>query len=402
MEQLRATTVPVAIVGAGVAGLALAALLTRLGVGCQVFERTRRLGAVGAGIQLAPNGVRVLQRLNLGDARSHHGVEASRIETRRWDDASLLSCIPLAEQAWDRYAAPYYLLHRADLQVCLQSQVPAEWLCLGRACESITEYDDHVELGFSDSSRVRASLVVGADGAASMVCAALLGDELLYSGYAVYRGLVPSVRMPGFAERRTVMFWLGPDRHVTYYPISSQKTIHFSAVVKAASPPAGTGGGTPARPDELLESFAGWHDEVVTVLSATRTIARWGLFDRALPPSFGSRRIVLVGDAAHLMLPYLSQGANQALEDVAVLADLVAEYSSTHNEIDTVAVVHQYDRLRRPRLVDVHQRCRERGHHFHLGDGAEQRRRDAFLRQNQELASFDWLYAPKLVTAEQE
>lgn len=392
MKHSDVVTTPVAIVGAGVSGLALAGLLHQLGIRCEIFERTRSLATVGAGIQLAPNGVRVLQRLGLGEAIHRHGVEASSIETRRWKNASVLARTALGAQAWDRYSAPYYLLHRADLQACLLAAVPAAAVHLNKACRALSEADDLVEIEFGDGTRVRAAFVVGADGAASTVRGSLIGDKPRYSGHLVYRGLVPSSRLPALTGKRSVLFWFGPDRHVTYYPISSQQVVHFSAVVRAPDPGERVGGGRPARVEELLANFDGWHRDVLDVLSSADRVNQWGIFDYELPDSLGSRRIALVGDAAHLMLPYLSQGANQALEDVTVLADLIASRSAASGGFDPDGLIDRYDQIRLPRLTEVHSRSRDCIRRFHLHDGPEQQQRDSILARTQNLSAYDWLY----------
>jgi salicylate hydroxylase len=376
----------IAVVGAGIAGLAIATTLRRRGVRCDLYEQTAALDAVGAGIQLGPNGVRVLQELGIGPALAERGVAARSIEVRRWDDGTVLGAVPHGEACEAAYGAPYYLIHRADLQRALVSGLPGGGIGLGHKVTGVVERPDHAELELADGSRAAADVVIGADGVHSAVRGAVVQDAPQFSGCAVYRGLVPAELVPSFADDPRVLFWLGPDRHVTYYPIAAQRTVHVSAVF--ATPEAGN---RRADRDELVEAFAGWHPEVRRIVSAPATVTRWGLWDRDFPEHFGTDRLALVGDAAHPMLPFLSQGASQALEDAATLADCVA--TATEQGVDLPAAVHRYEEVRRPRTAEVHRQARLRAETFHLADGPRQRRRDAALA-GLGLDRLGWLYGP--------
>lgn len=374
----------IAVVGAGVAGLAIATLLRRQGVRCDLYEQTSTLSPVGAGIQLAPNGVRVLQELGVGPALAERGVAARSIELRRWDDGTVLADVPHGSACETAYGAPYYLIHRADLQRALLSGLPDGGLGLGRRVTNVFEFDDHVELELAGGSRARADAVIGADGVNSVVRDAVVRDERRFSGCAVYRGLVPAELVPSFAANPRVLFWLGPDRHITYYPIAAQRTVHVSAVFVTPEP-----GNRAADRDELVEAFDGWHEEVRRVVSAPESVTRWGLWDRDFPEHYRTDRLALVGDAAHPMLPYLSQGASQALEDAATLAGCVLDAAG--RGADLPGALRRYEEARRPRTAEVHRQSRLRGSIFHLEDGPDQRRRDAVLAGGG-LDQLRWLY----------
>lgn len=415
-------TDPIAIVGAGIAGLVTAAVLRSHGIDCRLIEQTTRFGTVGAGIQLSPNGVRILQRLGLAPALAATAVTARSIETRRWDDASLLAHTPHGQACNDLFGAPYYLIHRADLQKCLLSALPADFVTLGTACARVVEHPDHAEIHHTDGSVTRARLVIGADGVHSTVRRAVVDDAPRFSGYAVHRGLVPADTVPSFRDDPRVLFWLGPGRHVTYYPIAGSSTVHFSAVGAVTTTPQHTTPpqhvNTPPRHaitpqhattsrydlpphadphdtasragtvEDLAAAFTGWHEEVRRVVTAARSVTRWGLFDRDIAPHYATGRVALVGDAAHPMLPYLSQGANQALEDAVVLAHCLAD---THPH-DPAPALRRYQALRHPRTAEIHRRARTLAHSFHLPDGAQQSARDTTLRATGDLAHLRWLY----------
>ena len=375
----------VAIVGAGIAGLVIATVLRRRGVRCELYEQSPVFDAVGAGIQLSPNGVRILHRLGVAPALAEHGVQARSIETRRWDDGGLLARVPLGTACEELFGAPYYLIHRADLQRCLVNMLAPGTVHLGRGVARVVERADHVELHFADGGHTTADLVIGADGVHSAVRRAVVRDEPRFSGYSVYRGLIPAEVVPSFAADPRVIFWLGPRRHVTYYPITAGKTVHFSAVCATEDGRSGSST-TGAETEELAAAFAGWNPEVRRVVTAAASVTRWGLFDRDLADRYVSGRIALVGDAAHPMLPYLSQGANQALEDAVVLTDCLDDAGR-----DPVRSLRHYEALRRPRTAEVHRQSRVRAETFHFADGTRQQERD-FRLAGETLKDLAWLY----------
>ncbi|NDZ99613.1 hypothetical protein G3I28_09715, partial [Streptomyces sp. SID10116] len=170
----------------------------------------------------------------------------------------------------------------------------------------VEQHEDHVELRVADGGTATADVVIGADGVHSALRAAVVDDAPRFSGYSVYRGLVAAEAVPSFAADPRVMFWLGPGRHITYYPVAAGRTVHFSAVCADA---AGVAPRTRAvDTGQLVAEFDGWHEEVRQVLGAAGDVTRWGLFDRDLAERYCDRRVALMGDAAHPMLPYLSQG----------------------------------------------------------------------------------------------
>lgn len=388
MIPIVAEAARVAVVGAGVAGLVVTALLRRRGVHCDLFERSPALDAVGAGIQLSPNGVRILHRLGLTAALAENGVKAQAIETRRWDDGSVIARTHHGPACDELFGAPYYMIHRADLQRCLVGALrPHGVVQLGQHCDRVVEQSDHVELHFTNGAVTTADLVIGADGVNSVVRDAVVQDEPRFSGNAVHRGVIAAGHVAPFISEPQVLFWLGPDHHVTYYPIAAGRTVHFSAVSVTDDARFGSST-TGAEAADLAVAFAGWHEDVRRVVTTAESVTRWGLFDHDVAERYGTDRVVLVGDAAHPMLPYMSQGANQALEDAVVLVDCLGDCAPR----DLARAVRRYEELRKPRTAEIHRRSRVRGETFHLADGVQQRERDAALRRTQSLGQLDWLY----------
>lgn len=374
----------VAIVGAGIAGLTTAAACTRAGLEVKLFEQAPCLAYVGAGIQLAPNASRLLRRLGL--RLDSVAVRPQAIELRRWDDGHLLGRTMLGRECEELYGAPYYTVHRADLHRALLELLPDDLLRLGERCTEVRELPGEATASLSGSTAT-ASLVVGADGIHSVVRDVLSKDDPRYSGQTIYRGLVPAGRLSPACTAPKVTIWLGPGQHCVYYPICGGAEVSFAATVPAADwrTESWSAEGDPA---DLTAAYAGWHDQVLEVLGAAGSASRWALHDRDTVSAWSRRRITLVGDAAHPMLPFLAQGANQAVEDAAALAACLTEVSAD----GVPAALRRYEELRIPRTAQVHQRSRDNARTLHMTDGDRQRDRDATIGAANSLAGMAWLY----------
>lgn len=377
----------VAIVGAGIAGLTLAAELARVGSAFRVFEQAPRLGEVGAGVQLAPNAVRLLERLGLSDALRDVAVRPEAIELRRWDDGRVIARTALGAECEERYSAPYYTVHRADLHRALVAAVGAGVVELDRRCEAVQESADGVRIDFAGGASAVAGLVVGADGIHSAVRKRLSADRPRYSGQGIYRTVIPAGSVPALRAEPKVVLWLGPRQHLVCYPISGGEQISVAATTPVVQwqPESWT---APASPDDLRSAYAGWHPDVRAVVEAAEEVTLWALHDRDPIPSWSTGRIALLGDAAHPMLPFFAQGANQAVEDACVLAACL----SAAGDGDVSSALARYARIRRDRADRVQQISRRNSSTLHLGDGPARPEQDAELSRSQRLAEQDWLY----------
>ncbi|MGH3852320.1 MAG: FAD-dependent monooxygenase [Pseudonocardiaceae bacterium] len=387
----------VAVVGAGIAGLTMSLALARNGLTCRVFEQASQLAEVGAGVQLAPNATRLLHRLGLRDRLRAVAVPARAIEMRRWEDNSVLLRTPLGTECEQRFGAPYYTVHRADLQRCLLERLPEGVLHLGRYCTDVREYPDGVHLRFADGFSTTADLVVGADGIHSRVRNLLIRDEPRYSGQRIYRALIAAERVPFLLTEPKVVLWVGPGRHCVGYPVSSSGQISLAATVpdphwvekpwveKSWVEESWSAQG---RVEDLAEAYAGWHPEVRALTTAARTVSRWALHDRDWLPRWSTDRVTVIGDAAHPMLPFLAQGANQAIEDALALAACLRDVGPA--EITDALV--RYEETRQPRTSEVHRISRANTAALHLPDGAEQRSRDDELAARAALVNQAWIY----------
>jgi salicylate hydroxylase len=382
MEGMR-----IAVVGAGIGGLAVGAALNRAGMRCTLYERASEITDAGHGIQISPNGARVLHRLGVAATLDAVACRPAALELRRWQSNELVGRVELGAAAEDRYEAPYYTLHRVDLVRALAGVVTSGGtetvVRPGRRCVRVGERRDRAELEFADGSVETADIAIGADGINSVVRRALARDTARFSGHTVYRGQVPAARVPWWRADARVVVWLGPGQHCVCYPISGGRLLNFSATVPA--PTAATSIDAPA--DEVLAAYAGWHRDVRTLLGAAGTVRRSALYD--LPPlrSWHSARLVLLGDAAHAMLPFIAQGATQAIEDAVTLAACLRT-SRTSGLLDAF---ERYETIRRPRVARVRAVVRANARDHHLTDGARQRRRDRETRAR-DLAAHDWLF----------
>lgn len=375
------------MVGAGIAGLTLAAALSRCNVDCAVFEQTALLSEVGAGIQVAPNAARLLHRLSLERRLRRHAVRPDALEMRRWEDGTLLRRTSLGAECAEAFGAPYYTVHRADLHRELLELLPGGVLHLGLRVDAIEDNGDTALLRFSDGSSVTADVVVGADGIHSQVRQVIAADRPRFSGQSIYRALIPMSRGPSLFEEPKVVLWLGPGRHCVSYPVSAGTQLNLAATVPAGDWDVESWSAL-GRVSDLAAHYRDWTDDVVTLTSAPDSVSRWALHDRDTINRWALGRIAVVGDAAHPMLPFFAQGANQAIEDAMVLAGCLRD---TSREAVPNAL-RRYESIRMPRTAHVHEVSRQNTTMLHLPDGADQRARDEALTASAALRSQAWLY----------
>jgi salicylate hydroxylase len=374
------TGLKVAVVGAGIGGLTLAAGLAEAGVDCVLFERTRRLAEAGAGVQLSPNAVRPLRRLGVDLDRA---VPVEALEIRGWS-GNPIARTPYGAACEQRFGAPYLAVHRADLQSALLSTV--DWANLGA---EVSEVDAGGRLRFADGRTHTADVVVGADGIRSAVRGLLTRDRPVFSGYAAYRGLVSMDRLPAAARQPLVRMWLGPGRHLVCYPVRGGTAMSFAAIAPSATASAESWSAA-ADPAELVAAFAGWHPAAVAVTEAASVVGRWPLYDREPLAAWSTGRVTVLGDAAHPMLPFLGQGANQAVEDAVALAGALAGADRD----GVPAALARYEAARLGRTALVQQQSRGHADWMHLDDGPGQLDRDRVLHRSSALENRAWLFEP--------
>lgn len=375
----------IVIVGAGIAGLTLANALARTGPHVVLLDQSTEAQPVGAGLQLAPNAALPLQRLGFGDALAKVAVRPQGQDILRWHDNTLVHSTPMGAAFERRYGVPHYTLLRSDLHRILLDSLPSGSIRRGRYVTGVLENSDGVTLRCSDGQEVHGDIAVGADGIHSMI-RGLLNTERHGSGNRIlYRGLVPIERVPELAAEPRVRIWLGPTAHFSCYPVASGTKLSFNAAVPAHlnHPESWSSQG---RISDLKRAFDNWTPEVHTIISASEWIGTWTLGDRDHVWNWHRGRIALMGDAAHPMLPFFAQGANQAVEDAIVLASCLRE--ATAFTMDHALV--RYSSLRRERTQHVHRLSRDLTYSLsEVGEDPDQY--EAIITRT-ERAKSEWVY----------
>ncbi|NUL46507.1 NAD(P)-binding protein [Cellulosimicrobium funkei] len=345
----------VAVIGAGIGGLAAAAALRRRGIDAEVFEQARALGEIGAGISLASNGWRLLERLGLLEQIERVGSQLDQGYFQLRADGSFISTLREPGAAWDRRV---FGVHRADLIEVLASALPDSAIHTGHRLEDLEQDDAGVTLRFQNGRTARADAVIGADGIHSVVRRHVVGQIAAprSSGTAAYRALVPVTGAEDW-EWGTSKMWIGPGRHFLVYPIRSDRLINVVAVVPAHGGERDSWT-APGDPAQLAAEFAGWDPVVTGLIERVTDTFQWGLFDRHPLTAWTSGRLALLGDAAHAMLPHLGQGGSQTIEDAFALAAALEGVPA----VDAPAALVRYQELRLDRANAVQLASLEAGH----------------------------------------
>jgi len=342
----------IAIIGAGIGGLAAAALLRRAGHDVQVYEQAAQFARVGAGIQMAPNAMKVLRLLGVEEQLVNKAFQAEQAISREWDTGNITSELPLGESVAKEFGAPYLFLHRADLHAALAPLVPMECVHLNMKLESLDQQPGGVELRFTNGVRVRADAVIGADGVHSLVREQMLGPEQPhFTGKVAYRTTFPASRIKGVTLAPVRTKWWGTDRHmVVYFVTRNRDELYFvTSVPEKAVWMTPESWSAKGDLEELRAAYAGFHPEVQAILRACPEVYKWALFERDPLPRWSEGRVALLGDACHPMTPYMAQGAASALEDAAILSRVL-----TGVEADGLGAAFQlYEAIRKPRASAI-------------------------------------------------
>lgn len=386
----------IGIIGGGIGGAALARALHMHGMEVHLFERARQFGEVGAGVQMTPNAVKVLNALGLADDLRRIGFLPEAMVGRNWETAQELFRTPLKDSCPRIYGADFYHVHRADLHQILSRDLSEEQVTFRARCIGAETRGSTAVAVFEDGSVFEADLIVGADGIHSAVREALWGrTEARFTGHMCWRALVPVDRHPLPFVSPDASFWMGPKAHVVTYYVKAGAAVNIVAVNETRDwvKESWT---EPSTLEDLLAAYQGWHSDLIRLFEMTDPAQtfKWGLFDRDPMTRWSRGRVTLLGDAAHPMLPFLSQGAAMGIEDAYVLARALARDSG-----DVSAALLAYEGERIPRTSRVQLEARERGRTYHLATPEEQRKRDnEMLRRQKEDPTAvgikaEWVYA---------
>jgi salicylate hydroxylase len=346
----------VAIIGAGIGGLAAACALRQRGSEVELYERSGKLEEVGAGLQLGPNGVKVFRALGLEAQLQRNAFEPINMVSLRWDDASLRHREPLKAVARKQYGAPYMTAHRADIHNLLREAAGNVPLKLGANCVGADTINGIAVARFADGGAVEADLVVGADGIRSTIRAQHFGaDAPRFTEMTAWRCMVPMDCVPNRVgpggsvtlERGDYFGWIGPNGHIICYPIGGKGDTLNIFGGHVSTEWVEESWAVPSSREELVAAKADWNEALLDMFRHVEHVFKWGIYDRDPLPQWARGRITLLGDAAHPTMPTLAQGANMAIEDGYILARNLVR----HGDIDTALA--NYVAERQPRTARV-------------------------------------------------
>jgi salicylate hydroxylase len=353
----------VLIAGCGIGGLAAALALLQRGFDVTLFEQADTLGDVGAGVQIAPNGTRVLIKLGLQDALEDVVCEAERKEVRLWNSGQTWPLFDLGQDSRERFGAPYWFVHRGDLHRILREAVTAlkpDAIRVGNRCVYCFQSGEDIHLNIENDARYRGDILIGADGVHSTLRSQIFGEsQPHYTGIMAWRGLIPMQALPRELQRPVGTNWVGPGGHVITYPLRRGSLMNFVGFAEHADwfeeswSTAGTN-------DECARDFVGWHPLIQTMIGKIDTPYKWALIGRAPMQSWVSGRLALLGDACHATLPFLAQGAIMAIEDGFVLARCLDIQSD-----DPRRALLRYQNYRIKRTTDIVNGSAENVKRFH-------------------------------------
>ncbi|WP_036257592.1 FAD-dependent monooxygenase [Methylocapsa aurea] len=382
------------IAGAGIGGLSAALCLARAGYRVSLFDQAEALEEAGAGLQLSPNASSILRRLGVLERLLPSSLAPRAVRIRRARDGATLCVLPL-EDAEKRWGAPYLLAHRADLQRALLDAVAREdaiKLHTGAAVAGFLSGADGVAIALRKGLiRLEASgdCLICADGSRSLLREKLPGTRpgaLRFSGRTAWRALVDARCAPPEMLRAETSLWLGRKAHLVHYPLRGGTVVNVVAIVEEDF--RADGWSTEGCSAFLAERFARWDTAARNLLAAAENWRKWPLLDRDPIAHWTSGRVALLGDAAHPMLPFLAQGAAQAIEDAAALGGAL----SRDRNVERALLAYQA--ARQARATHVQQASRRQGVIYHLSGPAALARDLAFRALGGEnmLARYDWLY----------
>lgn len=387
------------VAGAGIGGLTAALALAARGFRIIILEKAERLEEAGAGLQLSPNASRILVDLGLQPRLAPRAVTPEAINIMSARAGGEIARLPLGEAASFRAGAPYWVVHRADLQAALQAKVndnPDIDLRLGCQFEDMAAHAKGLTVvqrrGNARTQELAAALV-GADGIWSAVRNHLFPDvQPQFSGLIAWRGTLDAATLPREYTSARVQLWMGPNAHLVAYPISAGRQINVVAIVPGTWNRPGWS--APGDANEIKNAFSPrWPATARMLIGAVDEWRRWALFTLPDIGEWSDGKVALLGDAAHAMLPFAAQGAGMAIEDAAVLAQCLSD-SAGENITGIPAALKRYGRLRRSRVLRVQRVARQQGRIYHL-TGPLAVARDLAIKAmgpKRMLARQDWIY----------
>ncbi|MBN9428543.1 MAG: FAD-dependent monooxygenase [Burkholderiales bacterium] len=360
---------PILIAGAGIGGLAAALALLKRGFDVEVYEQAAELREVGAGVQISPNGSRVLDELGVLEAVHDSACTTEGKVVRMWNTGQTWKLFDLGQLAVQRFGFPYVTVYRVDLHNALIDavrRIKPDAIHLDARCSACTQDDEQVQLQFGNRPDAVGAMLIGADGIHSVVRTALFGaDQAQYGDMMCWRGVIPIERVPQHLRRPIGTNWIGPGGHVIHYPLRRGSLMNFVGFLERSDwvAESWTEQGTV---EECRQDFAGWHADVHALIDELDAPFKWGVARRPRLATWTRGRVTLLGDACHAMLPFLAQGAVMAMEDGLVLARCVEQMPD--EPADALKLYEQSRLTRDYRVVDGSAQNATRFHNRVLAD----------------------------------
>jgi salicylate hydroxylase len=383
------------IAGGGIGGLATALALAKRGRASHVLERRAAFDDDGAGIQIGPNGTRILADLGVASALGAIAAKPDGLRVMDGTDGRLLTRLPLGAWIEARHSAPYWSLHRADLHTALLGAVqrsPLVRLSMGTAIEDAVSGTNDVAIGTAGGSRLQGEALIVADGLWSTLRSKLFkAPPLTFAGKCALRAVIPADLRPTGIAANDIHIWLSPGAHVVHYPIRAGREIAIVVILQGQD--AGQTWGTDVLPAAVTSRTADFPDDLRQLLAQPARWRRWSLFRAPRSGSWIDGRIALLGDAAHPILPFLAQGGVMALEDAVTLAGVLAPAAQDRSP----QALMSYQSARRSRTVRVARASKRNGDIYHLSGLFAAARNAALTSGSPErmIARYDWLYGWK-------
>jgi salicylate hydroxylase len=384
------------IAGAGIGGLTAALTLTRAGYRAVVLERAERLEETGAGIQLSPNAMHVLADLGLADRLRPHVVAPQAIRIIDGPSGRDIAQVPLGRTAEARYGAPYWVIHRADLQAVLLDAIQQSidvTLRLGTRVEDFALHPNGITVqarGPAGAHDEQGIALIGADGLWSTMRERLRDRRLpRFAHRTAWRAVVPAARLTAAFREPLTTLWLGHDAHLVHYPVKAGREVNIVAIIRDAWHEPGWS--APGKQGELAPRFAGFAPDARALIAIPERWQKWALFDRPAGRPRAQGPVTLLGDAAHPMLPFLAQGGAKAIEDAAVLAHHL------EREIEPEHALRAYESERRSRIARAQREARRNSWGYHLAGPLASARNTVLgaMGGARLLRRFDWVYGWK-------
>lgn len=389
------------IAGGGIGGMAAALSLLRRGYQVEVYEQAPELGEVGAGVQISPNGARALDALGVFETLQAASCAPRRKEFRLWNTGRSWPMFDLGPLAIEKYGYPYLTVYRPDLLATLVDAARAiapDCVHLGAAVQRVTNLPDRVELHLADGRTATGDILVGADGVRSTVRKCLFGDdETNFTGMIAWRAVIPMERLPERLRGMVGWTWIGPGGHLVNYPLRGGALMNMIGTIERDDWQVESWH-EQGSIEECARDFAGWHEDVQTMIHAAPAVMKWAFMERPPRQKWSEGRSTLLGDACHATLPFLAQGAVMSIEDGVVLGRCLDFYP------DPVEALKRYEAARVERTSKMVRGAKENTARFHetalaTEEGAVKYMESEWSR-DPIAERYDWLYRYDVLTAE--